>query len=118
MTADAVNLLGAANVQNLSAKGGKEALGRQVRVQSVPADEGFWVGTGEQDRLWVQLTDTGGESVYRVKPGDTIDFTGTVTKAAQGFAAKVGVTIAEGADQLTEQGFYLSVPAQNVKLSP
>ena len=117
VSAAGADLLGAANVANLSANDGREAVGRGVRVQSVPADEGFWVGSSEQDRLWVQLTGTRGESDYKVRQGDTVDFTGTVTPVAQGFPAEVGLTDAEGAAQLTDQGFYVSVPMSGVKLS-
>jgi hypothetical protein len=53
-----------------------------------------------------------------VKQGDTVDFTGTVTSAPQGFAARTGLTQAEGADQLTEQRYLrVSVPSSSVKLS-
>ena len=114
VTAGGTNLLGA---DDLSAHDGQQAVGRAAKVQSVPSDEGFWVGSSEQDRIWVQLTGTGGESDYKVKQNDDIDFTGTVTKAAEGFAGTVGVTDAEGAGQLTEQGHYVSVPASSVKLS-
>jgi hypothetical protein len=116
VTAAGANLLGAATA-DLATHDGQAAAGRAVKVQSVPADEGFWVGASEQDRLWVQLTGTGGESDYKVKEGDTIDFTGTVTKAAEGFAAKAGVTAAEGADQLTQQGYHISAPSSSIKLS-
>lgn len=114
VTAGGANLLGAAD---LSTYTGQSAVGRAAKVQSVPSDEGFWVGTGEQDRIWIQLTGTGGESDYKVKQGDGIDFTGTVAKAAEGFADTVGLTEAEGAAQLTEQGYYVSVPSSSVKLS-
>ncbi|MEU4625386.1 hypothetical protein AB0G04_36120 [Actinoplanes sp. NPDC023801] len=117
VTAAGTNLLDAASAATLSAQDTQQAVGRAVKVQSVPADEGFWVGTSEQDRLWVQLSGTRGESDYKVKQGDTVDFTGTVTKAASDFATKVGVTAAEGADQLVQQGYYVSVPASSVKLS-
>jgi hypothetical protein len=117
VTAGDADLLASATAETLSAHDGRQAVARAVKVQSVPADEGFWIGANEQDRLWVQLTDTGGESDYKVKPGDIVDFTGTVTSAAQNFAADHGVTAAEGADQLTEQGHYLSAPASSVKLS-
>ncbi|MGK5684119.1 hypothetical protein [Actinoplanes sp. URMC 104] len=117
VTAGGASLLGAGGAQNLSANDGKQATGQGVKVQSVPADEGFWVGSSEQDRVWVQLTGTNGESYYKVKQDDTVNFSGTVTRAAEGFAAKTGVTAAEGADQLTEQGYYISVPASSVKLS-
>ena len=95
---------------------GEEAVGQAVKVQSVPADEGFWVGASATDRLWVQLSGTRGESDYKVKQGDTVNFTGTVKAADKGFAAGVGLTADEGADQLTEQGHYISVPSSSVKL--
>lgn len=117
VTAAGTNLLSAATPADLGTHDGQPAVGRAVKVQSVPADEGFWVGASEQDRLWVQLTGTGGESDYKVKQGDTVNFTGILTKAAQGFAAKTGVTAAEGADQLTQQGYYVSAPSSSIKLS-
>jgi hypothetical protein len=111
------SILGGSAPQDLGDYHDQQAVGRAVRVQSVPADEGFWVGTSQSDRIWVQLTGTRGESDYKVKEGDTVDFTGTVTKAAEGFAADAGVTAAEGAAQLTEQGYYVAVPSSSVKLS-
>ena len=117
LTAGGTNLLGAATAAELGRQDGQEAVGRAVEVQSVPADEGFWVGADEQNRVWVQLSGVRGESDYKVKQGDSVDFTGTVTRAASGFATEAGVTAAEGADQLTEQGYYVSVPASSVKLS-
>ena len=116
VTAGGSDLLSAATAAELGKHDTQPAVGRAVKVQSVPADEGFWVGVNERDRLWVQLTGTG-ESDYKVKQGDSIDFTGTVTKAAQGYAAKTGVTAAEGADQLTQQGYYISAPSSSIKLS-
>jgi hypothetical protein len=116
VTAGGADLLGA-SADDLRSHADQEAVGRAVRVQSVPADEGFWVGPSEQDRLWVQLSGTGGESSYKVRQGDSIDFTGTVTATPEGFAAKSGVTEAEGAGQLTSQDFHVSAPASSIKLS-
>lgn len=107
-------LLGAANTAPLTDHEGAQAVAHAVKVQSVPADEGFWVGADAENRLWVQLTNTGGESDYRVKQGDSIDFTGTVKAAEEGFAAKAGMTADEGAAQLTEQGHYLAVSSSDV----
>ena len=116
VTAGGADLLGA-SAGDLRTHAGQEAAGRAVRVQSVPADEGFRVGTSEQDRLWVQLSGTGGEFTYKVRQGDSIDFTGTVTATPEGFAARTGVTEAEGAGLLTSQGFHVSAPASTIKLS-
>ena len=95
---------------------GDEAEGNAVKVQSVPADEGFWVGSSATERVWIQLSGTRGESDYKVKQGDTVNFTGTVKAAGKDFATTAGLSAAEGADQLTEQGHYISVPSSSVKL--
>ena len=46
-------------------------------MQSVPADEGFWVTADGGDRVWVQI-ETTGESPFVVEPGTRVSFTGTV----------------------------------------
>lgn len=91
--------------------------GRGVRVQSVPADEGFWVGTGRTDRVWVQLTGAAGESSYKVRRGDRVDFTGTVVAHGADFARKVGVSRDEGAALLGQQKAHVEVPKTELKLS-
>lgn len=103
---------------DLSQYAGQDATSRGVSVQSVPADEGFWVGSSETDRVWVQLTGGASESGYQVKVGDKIDFEGgTVVATDAGFASRVGVTAAEGATQLEGQKQHIEVPKGNVKLS-
>ena len=110
-------ILGDGGVKDMAAYTGQSAQGRGVPVQSVPADEGFWAGTSATDRVWVQLTGEAGESPYQVKQGDLVDFTGTVTAAASGFADEVGLSAAEGADQLTQQKQYVLVKKSDVTLS-
>ena len=94
---------------------GQPARADGVRVQSVPADEGFWVGTSETDRIWVQLTGTG-ESGYRVRRGDRVDFTGRVVPTPPGFAQRVGLSAADGAEQLQRQQAHLEVAKNAVRL--
>ena len=89
--------------------------GKSVRVESVPADEGFWVGTSETDRVYVQLTGTS-ESGFTVKPGDIVTFTGQVAANAADFPAKAGVDAAEGADMLTTQAVHIEVPRNKLTL--
>ena len=96
---------------------GQEATATGAQVLSVPADEGFWVGSSETDRVWVQLTGEAGESPYQVQEGDAVDFTGTVTAHGEGFADEVGVDDAEGAAQLTEQAAHIEVAKSEVQLS-
>jgi len=93
------------------------ALGRHVGtqlsasnapVQSVPADEGFWLGESPTRRVWVQLLNSA-EQDHRIRPGDRVSFEGEVASHPPGFAERVGVTSAEGAAQLGRQGAHIAV---------
>ena len=96
---------------------GQPATATGVQVLSVPADEGFWVGSSDTDRVWVQLTGEEGESPYQVQEGDTVDFEGTVVAHDEAFAGEVGVDEANGSAQLSEQGHHLEVAKGAVQLS-
>lgn len=104
---------------DLSRYAGQPATARTVAVQSVPADEGFWVGTSATDRVWVQLTGAAGESPVTVKAGDRISFTtGKVVATPAGYADKVGVDASEGAAQLGAQKAHIEIAKSAIKLSP
>lgn len=96
----------------LPADGGAALLGparaRDVPVQAVAADEGFWVGTGPGRRVWVQLTGAG-ESAAAVRPGDRVSFEGRAVPVPVGFAARAGLTPAEGAGELEGTGVLVEV---------
>jgi RNA polymerase sigma factor (sigma-70 family) len=94
---------------------GRPVVVQGARVESVPADEGFWIGDGPDRRLWVQLTEPG-ESPVTVRPGQAISFRGLVVATPPGMAAAAGVDAGEGADQLEQQGAHLEVPAADVHL--
>ncbi|HST80783.1 MAG TPA: hypothetical protein VLL08_03455 [Kineosporiaceae bacterium] len=96
---------------------GKQATARGVRVLTVPADEGFWIGTGRSNRVWVQLTGPPPESPYQVRPGDRVSFSARITPNGRNFARRVGVTRAEGAGTLAAQGQHISVPKQALTLA-
>ena len=100
----------------LTAQAGKAAAAQGVLVQSVPADEGFWAGTSETDRVWVQLSGSD-ESGYVVQQGDRVDFTGQVTAHDPGFPTQVGVDASEGADQLGQQGAHIEVAKSELRPS-
>ncbi len=104
LTSGGANLLGAEGAANLAAQSGQAAQGRGVNVQSVVSDEGFWVGSSEQDRVFVAL-DIQGESPFQVTAGEKVDLQGTVTALETPEA--FGVTAAEGLDQLRQQGQYI-----------
>lgn len=87
-------------------------------VESVVADEGFWVGNGPGERVFVHLAPearkASGESPFQVEAGQTITLEGTVTKAPAD-PATLGLTEAEGAGELTKAGGYIE--ATKVELS-
>jgi RNA polymerase sigma factor (sigma-70 family) len=100
----------------LSRYAGTTAQARGVRVQQVAADEGFWVGASERDRVWVQLTGTR-ESSFRVEPGHKVTFTGRVVQNSGNFNQRAGLTPREGAGLLEQQGYHIEVRADRVRLS-
>jgi len=89
---------------------------RAVPVESVDADEGFWIGSSG-DRIWVQLVGPPPESPYHVSAADTVSFVGTVVAHGSGFARKVGVDRSEGAGSLISQGAHLQVRKRGLSLS-
>jgi hypothetical protein len=101
---------------DLTALVGRTVTARSVPVQSVPADEGFWVGPSETDRVWVELTVPPGESPYQVKPGQLVDFTGPMTGQGTGYAGQVGVDAAEGADQLGTEAAHVAVQKADLRI--
>ncbi|GAA3618316.1 hypothetical protein GCM10022223_38810 [Kineosporia mesophila] len=105
------------NTKDLGTYVGDRATARAVPVQSVDADEGFWVGS-EGDRVWVQLVGPPPESPYQVRAGDSVSFTGTVVKHDAGFAARVGVSRADGSRSLTSQGAHIEVRKSTLTLAP
>lgn len=80
-----------------------------VVVQDVPANEGFWVGSGPGQRWWVQVVGAG-ESPVTVRAGDRVSFVGQAVRTPPGFTTEVGLTAAEGGQELEELGVYLRVP--------
>ena len=89
---------------------GQDVVGKGVRVESVVADEGFWVGKNANDRIFVLLTNTGPESAPAVTAGDMIDFEGVVVAHGPEFAEQVGVDRNEGAQRLAALAGHVEVP--------
>ncbi|MDP9209898.1 MAG: sigma-70 family RNA polymerase sigma factor [Actinomycetota bacterium] len=100
----------------LSRYAGTTVQARGVRVQQVAADEGFWVGTSERDRVWVQLTGTR-ESGFRVEPGHKATFAGRMVENSGNFSERAGLTPREGAGLLKQQGYHIEVRADRLRLS-
>src|SRR5205823_4373849 len=66
---------------------GQDVMVCSVSVQSVPANEGFWLGRSEHERVWVQMITTG-ESALHVKAGDAVSFTGRVVPHGEDFPGR------------------------------
>ena len=105
----------AQNGGSLASLVGQEVAGRAVRVLSVPADEGFWVGANDTDRVWVKLIPSG-ESPLHVVPGQLLDLSGPVVAHGADFAGNEGVTAAEGADQLTRAAAHVEANQDTVEV--
>ena len=101
----------------LASLAGQQAQGRGVTVESVVADEGFWVGQPGR-RVFVFLTPQArtraGESPFQVQPGQRINLTGTV-RPVPADVTPFGVDRNEGADELRRQGHF--VEATTVQLT-
>lgn len=93
------------------------AVGRAVPVSEVPADEGFWVGGGPGQRLWVQVV-TPAESAEQVRPGDLVSFVGRALPVDPQLAARAGLTDDEGAGELADLGVYIEVRPQDLDVLP
>ena len=94
---------------------GRDVRGRDLSVQAVPADEGFWVGPGPDGRMWVQLPG-GGESGSRVAVGERVSFRGTMVDHGRRFPERIGVRGPEGAGQLRSQGVHIEVRPGDLRI--
>ena len=96
----------------LASFAGQPAEGKGVNVESVVADEGFWVGNDPNNRIFVFLSDQAkaaeGESPFQVKAGQKVNFTGSV-KPLPNDLTPFGVDRSEGADQLRQQGHFIEL---------
>ena len=108
------DLLAVAASGGLAGLAGQAVTGTGV-VESVVSDEGFWVGTSAQDRVFVFLTEqarqSSGESGFQVKAGQTVSITGAVEPLAQEPAVATGVEESEGRAQLDQQAHYVRADA-------
>lgn len=117
LSAGGQDLFQAAAAGSLASLAGRPVEGRGVTVESVVADEAFWVGQPGR-RVLVFLTPQArtraGESPFQVQPGQRITLTGTV-RPLPADVPLFGVDRREGADELRAQAHY--VEANRIQLA-
>ena len=116
LTVDGTPTLPAPRVGPLVDAVGRTAVALDAPVHSVPADEGFWIGGGPGDRVWVQLATHGRESRIRIRPGQRASFSGAIVRVTPDTPAKIGLTPAEGAAELRSIGAYVTVDPRQLVL--
>ncbi len=108
MTADGTALL-PVPTDGLTTYVGRQAHAQQVRVRSVVQDEGFFIGTSQADRVYVEYGGDVGENEQRFLPevGDIVNLTGPVRPAPQDPAQTLNLGRAD-AQLVEEQGGYVN----------
>lgn len=114
LTAAGQAILPLASRPPLAQHAGKVVQGQGIPVQAVTSNEGFWVGTGERDRVWVQLTRTD-ESPFTVRTGQRVWFTGRMVASPPDLPGRMGVTAPEGASLLRQQGHHIEVRVDRLR---
>ena len=84
-------------------------------VESVPSDEGFWIGSNEA-RVFVRIMiPVREESPVRIEAGERVTFTGTLRRHRPGFAHRQGVTKTEGAGELRRSPQHIVTSIREIK---
>jgi RNA polymerase sigma factor (sigma-70 family) len=91
---------------------GRTATATGVTVVAAVTRNGFWVGSS-RGRIWVQLA--GPLRPLRIRPGDRVRFTGTLTGNPPSYPAQVGVRGSDAA-LLTRQGAHLTVSTTRISV--
>ena len=109
LTAGGQSLLPMAQAGDLDGSVGQDAQGRAVVVQSFVRNQGFWVGTSKQNRLYVEYGGNTGENEPGGQPnvGTKVNLTGPV-KAAPKDPGKTLNLVGDDAAQVKEQGAYVN----------
>lgn len=87
-----------------------EVVGTSVAVHEVVNERGFWIGTSEEDRIFVELEGTGAPAV---KAGEKVSFTGVMEQNLG--AETYGISEEGGAQQFRDQGLHVQVQAGDLE---
>ena len=90
---------------------GDEATGQGVRVLSVIKGVGFWVGTSQQDRMFVEYGSKAGgdetQQTFEAKVGQRVNLVGPVQKAPADPEQTLRIS-GDDARRVTEQGAFIN----------
>jgi hypothetical protein len=97
-------------VEGLSKYAGMDGEGKSVEVQSVVKDEGFFVGTSDTDRVYVEYGGDVGKNESNFVPaeGDKVNLKGPLRPAPDDPAKTLKLTEAADAELVKQQGAYLN----------
>jgi DNA-directed RNA polymerase specialized sigma24 family protein len=104
---------GVSSRRSMRAAIGEHATASGVTVESAVTRNGFWVGTPAL-RVWVKLV--GPLEPLHIEANNHLDFAGTVTGNGAGFAAREGVSAADGASRLNRQGAHIDVRTTDIRV--
>ena len=93
---------------------GRPAFGLDVLVQSINGDVGFWIGTSERNRLYVEWGAQVGRNErrgFQPRQGERVDLTGPVQRAPRDPATTLRLNPPEARQVRTQGGF---INASNV----
>lgn len=95
---------------------GNRVRARGVTVESVPSDEGFWIGRKDA-RVFVWITTPRSQdSSVRIETGERMTFTGTIKRHRPGFGRRHGVTEGEGAAELRRNPQHIEVSLREIRV--
>jgi RNA polymerase sigma factor (sigma-70 family) len=100
---------------DLASHEGERAKATGVRVLSVPSDEGFWIGPGPDERVWVRLRGRG-ESPFQVKAGQSLYFVAKIVRNSPGMVERMALSREEGAAELRRLRFHIAVLRSHIDL--
>jgi hypothetical protein len=112
LTAGSRSLLPTRRGQQLAQSVGEDAQGDRVQVQEVVKDEGFFVGTSREDRVYVEYggdvgeTESGSGS-YTPAVGDEVNLSGPVRPSPEDPEQTLNLA-RDDAQQVREQGIYIN----------
>lgn len=118
LAAAGTELLSAAD-SDIEGQVGEQATGTDVTVQEIVEGQGFWVGSSETDRRYVELGGDVGEDEQpsgdeQLAVGDKVDLEGEVRPAPQDPAQTLNLDDA-GAELLSSQGAYVNATSVTKK---